>query len=262
MQQFQRERQSTAIKSAIAGIILTLAVHVGALCLVSFNGLKYLYPPPAETSFLMEVEALPEEEEPQIKQRGREPASENVDKDAPVELVKKSESPYQGAKANKTPATRENGHGDVEVPEVKREKEPELDPRATFPGMARKDTSTTAPHSALASSEKSSDGQPDGNTTTGKVEGNANAHLEGRTVLGMLQKPVYAVQESGTVVVSILVDQYGKVTSATPGARGTTVNNQKLWNAARDAAMRTKFTMKADAPAEQKGTITYKFNLK
>ena len=81
-------------------------------------------------------------------------------------------------------------------------------------------------------------------------------------VNGNLPVPNYTIQESGIVVVTIWVDQYGTVQKAIPGADGTTVTNSTLWNAARKAAMETKFNMSADAPALQEGTITYIFNLK
>ena len=77
-----------------------------------------------------------------------------------------------------------------------------------------------------------------------------------------LAKPTYKSQERGTVVVKIWVDQYGTVKRAEPGADGTTVTNAQLWNAARKAALETRFNTKADAPVMQEGTITYIFNLK
>ena len=92
---------------------------------------------------------------------------------------------------------------------------------------------------------------------------NGNTFLEGRKVnKSTLTKPSYNLQESGTVVVKIWVDQYGHVQRAEPGADGTTITNAKLWAAARKAAMDAVFDMKADAPALQEGTITYIFNLK
>ena len=81
-------------------------------------------------------------------------------------------------------------------------------------------------------------------------------------MVGGLAKPAYTVQEQGVVVVTVWVDQYGTVTRAQAGATGTTVNNNTLWNAARDAAMKTKFNTDGDAPAMQQGTITYIFELK
>lgn len=89
-----------------------------------------------------------------------------------------------------------------------------------------------------------------------------NADLQGRNVIGTLPRPSYSVQESGTVVVTIWVDQYGNVTKAQAGAEGTTATSKKLWEEARKAALRAHFNQKADAPALQQGTITYIFSLK
>ena len=176
------------------------------------------------------------------------------------ELVQKAESPYVNDRPNTTPATRPDPHGDVEVPTPKQE-EPKLDPRASFPGMSQKDDKATAPHSAAEASEGFKAGQPDGNTKEGRTTGNANAHLQGRNVVGTLPKPSYNAQMEGTVVVQVKVDQYGNVTEAIPGVEGTTVTDKSLWNAARAAAMKAHFNMSADAPVLQTGTITYKFKL-
>ena len=131
-----------------------------------------------------------------------------------------------------------------------------------FTRMSKKDTSLTAPHSAEEGSATFKAGQPDGNTDKGQTTGAPNAHLKGRNVVGTLPRPAYRVQESGTVVVTVWVDQYGTVKKAQAGADGTTVTNTELWTAARNAAMNTKFNLKADAPALQQGTITYIFTLK
>lgn len=86
--------------------------------------------------------------------------------------------------------------------------------------------------------------------------------LNGRTLDGALPRPAYSVPESGTVVVSIWVDNYGKVRKAVAGADGTTVTDSELWAAARKAALETRFNMDSDAPKLQQGSITYIFNLK
>ena len=78
---------------------------------------------------------------------------------------------------------------------------------------------------------------------------------------GTLPRPSYGVQKAGTVVVEIWVDNYGNVQKAVAGAAGTTVTDKTLWQAARKAALGAHFNMSADAPALQKGTITYVFNL-
>ena len=260
MKQYLRERNERERNSVLTGIVLTVAVHVCAAVLVSFTGIKYLYPPPPESTMLLEFE---EDVEMPEQKPGREPKGEDVDPEKIIELVQRSESPNVSKKPNVTPATKPDTHGDVEVPEPPRKEEPALDPRATFPGMAKKDTSITSPHSASEGSTEYKPGQPTGNVNKGDSEGKPNAHLEGRTVdKAGLKKPVYASQESGKVVVKIWVDQYGKVQKAVPGIEGTTVTDKALWTAAKNAAMETGFNMSASAPALQEGTITYIFNLK
>ena len=260
MKQYLRERGERQRNAVMTGIIMTLAVHVGAALLVSFTGIKYLYPPPVENTFLLDFE----EEQVEVKQNeGRDPRGEDVNPDEKVELVQRSESPNVSKKPNLTPATKPDPHGDVEVTEPKRDEEPKLDPRATFPGMGKKDTTLTAQHGASEPGSTFKPGQPTGNVKTGNTEGKPNAHLEGRTVdKAGLKKPVYTSQESGKVVVKIWVDQYGKVQKAVPGADGTTVTDRALWTAARNAALETGFNMSSSAPALQEGTITYIFNLK
>lgn len=84
--------------------------------------------------------------------------------------------------------------------------------------------------------------------------------LTGRSPVNV-QKPTYPGKEEGTVVVSITVDKNGRVISATPGVRGSTSLSQPLLDAAKNAALSTRFNEDPNASAIQKGTITYKFVL-
>lgn len=252
-------RRNSELMSNVLGVVLAVSLTGGSAATLSFTGLKYIYPPPEETSFV--VDFTQEEEQVKPKPRGRAPRAENVDKKKAIELVQKSESPYKTtAKNNVTTATRPDDFGDVDTPDI--EKEDALDPRATFPGMSKKDTSVTAPHSAREAGDAYKAGQPDGNTLKGRTEGMANAHLKGRNTVGALAKPKYNIQKEGIVVVAIKVDQYGTVKGAIPGAPGTTVTDKNLWAAARVAALETHFNQAPDAPALQEGTITYYFKLK
>ena len=76
---------------------------------------------------------------------------------------------------------------------------------------------------------------------------------------GGLIKPNYSVDDYGTVVVDILVNAKGDVVEATIG-KGTNTPNTNLRNEAIRAAKRTKFNT-VSSVTNQKGTITYKFNL-
>jgi len=84
--------------------------------------------------------------------------------------------------------------------------------------------------------------------------------LSGRSSLS-LPKPNFPGNEAGTVVVEVTVDKIGKVTKALPGVKGSTTIDSDLLEAARKAAMSAVFNTDQNAPAFQKGTITYHFRL-
>jgi TonB family protein len=88
--------------------------------------------------------------------------------------------------------------------------------------------------------------------------GGISYKLDNRKVKS-IPKPNYNSKDEGLVVVDIWVDKKGNVTKAVAGARGTTTTNNSLWKLAVEAAKRAKFDVKADAPEEQKGQITYNF---
>ncbi len=106
-----------------------------------------------------------------------------------------------------------------------------------------------------------------GTGTSGTGNGNGTGgdgvsySLEGRSVQS-LPNPEYKYQGDGTVVVEVSVDREGKVTDATPGAKGSTTLDDYLLGVAKAAALKTTFQRKPDAPLKQKGTITYHFVLK
>ena len=106
-------------------------------------------------------------------------------------------------------------------------------------------------------------GVPTGNASYGKtsgVGGWGSFDLGGRSLGGGgLIKPNYSVDDYGTVVIDILVDAKGNVVEATIG-KGTNTPNTNLRNEAVRAAKRTKFNA-VSSVTNQKGTITYKFNL-
>lgn len=84
--------------------------------------------------------------------------------------------------------------------------------------------------------------------------------LEGRNARS-LPKPTFPGNESGVVVVEVTVDKFGKVTKALPGIKGSNTVNADLLEAAKKAALAANFNSDENAPAFQKGTITYHFIL-
>jgi len=88
---------------------------------------------------------------------------------------------------------------------------------------------------------------------------NISPDLSGR--VRFLQKPDYPGNEYGTVVVEVSVDKMGKITTVQGGFRGTNTTNSDLLEAAKKAALATKFDADPNAYPIQKGTITYHFVL-
>lgn len=98
-------------------------------------------------------------------------------------------------------------------------------------------------------------GSGSGNQGTG-----VSFDLSGRSARS-LPKPVYPGDDEGVVIVKVTVDKNGNVTAAEPGARGTTIMDQRFWNEARQAALKARFNVDNNAPAFQQGTISYRFRL-
>ena len=72
-----------------------------------------------------------------------------------------------------------------------------------------------------------------------------------------LPVPAYLCEGGGDVVVDIVVNQRGAVTSSSISSQ--TKASECLFAEALKAARRSRFTVKADAPSAQKGSITYRF---
>lgn len=163
-------------------------------------------------------------------------------------------------------------------PVVKREPvpvpQPKVDPRALFPG-----TNSTGDKAGQGGNEGIT-GKPG---DQGKVTGDPNAtgydgtggsgggigtgigtgvsfDLTGRSKR-QIPPPSKNFKESGTVVVTIFVNRAGNVTRVITGTKGTTTPSTQLRLLAEQAARKAKFSPKDDAAEEQKGTITYNFEL-
>lgn len=256
--QYIREREKQNKVSRTAGAVLTVSIHVGLAASCFFAGFTYLDPPPPEKEqILIEFEET-EVRKPKQTWNGTRPRAEVASKE--INLVQQSEALHKGSKTNEAPEATVGDKGDVEVPEPPREKP--IDRRALFSAANNKtEKDTLAAQTAREVTDALKAGHALGNTNTGETRGEPKAKLAGRTVNGTLPRPSFGVQAEGTVVVDIWVDNYGQVQKAVAGAEGTNVTDKTLWQAARKAALGAHFNMSADAPAMQKGTITYIFKI-
>ena len=74
----------------------------------------------------------------------------------------------------------------------------------------------------------------------------------------VLPNPVYTCPEGGTIVISIIVDELGKITKMDFNPTLSSTSNGCLIDAAMEYAQQSRFSTKA-GKKKQMGTITYKF---
>lgn len=259
-EQYLKERERQEKKSRVTGVALTISMHVVLLICCFIMGFTYLDPPPPEQEQILIEFDEPEISIPKQTLDGTKPRSEEADPTKDINLVQRSQAQNEGTKSNEAPEATVDEFGDVETPEPERKKE--INRKALFTAAENKtQKDTLAAQTAREVSDALAAGHAKGNTKTGETAGEPNAKLSGRTVDGTLPKPTYGVAADGIVVVDIWVDQHGQVQKAMAGAEGTTVTDNTLWQEARKAALKAHFNMSADAPALQKGTITYIFKL-
>ena len=256
MSKVPKEKGKEEKRAKMIGAGMTICVHLLALSIFFSTGFKVIYPPPTEVGIEVNFEMEPPK--PIEVKSGNEPRVEKPNPKKEVRLVQRSESAIIGSRANKGVESTMGDKGDVEQYEAPRPKP--IDKRALFPSAANADS--TAPQVAKEISDRLSAGHPEGNTRVGSLEGEPSARLAGRSLMGNLPEPEYAVNKAGKVIVKISVDQYGTVISATSGISGTTVQDKTLWEAAKKAALKAKFNLSSSAPVVQEGTITYIFKLK
>jgi hypothetical protein len=139
-----------------------------------------------------------------------------------------------------------------------------VDTRTLFPGSTAGSTANSQGDSS--SSAQGNRGSADGNASNvedynaaEQLTVSSGVDLKGRYLISALPRPAYEVEVDGRVVIAILVNADGIVTSAEYEQNGSTTNNGVLVSAARAAALRARFTQgEADLQA---GTITYTFRL-
>ncbi len=109
-----------------------------------------------------------------------------------------------------------------------------------------------------------SNGDPDASGYYGAgghgASGNGNYRLGNRNAKNK-PKPAYNCNEEGRVVVKIYVNRQGRVIKAIPGVKGSTNNAPCLLQAAKYAALKTRWTEDTKAPETQIGKIIYNFKV-
>ena len=237
-------------KRKIISAGVTVLFHLLVLVLLLAFGLPYQDPPPPEIGVEMSADDLTEAEDGFAGTLGGgettdEPAVSSNNDDEPALTQNTEEVPLAAKPTKKKPQVQP------------KEETPEVDQTALFQkGKVKKGGSGQGEGGGDGTSKGSGSGQ--GNSGEGAGTNGTSFSLSGRGVKN-LSAPKTNRTETGNVVVEIKVDKDGNVIEAIAGARGTTLMNTNIWRTCEQAAKRSKFTAKEDAPEVQRGTITYKF---
>lgn len=254
----EKERKSRI--AAIAGTVLFHAIMLAVLLLLAFHT-----PLP-----------LPGEEGVEVNLGYSDDGMGNIQPEVPDQAPKAAPKQSQNnpdeqlvtENTEEAPAIDKNKKKSVKpapvvkpTPVVEKPKVPTVNQKAMYPG---KSTKTAAGGNEGITGKPGDQGNPNGiagspNYTGNGGKGNGISFDLGGRGSRSLPKPTYNSPEQGKIVVSIKVNREGKVTYASAGAKGTTISEINLRQQAESAARKTLFAADADAPEEQRGTITYVF---
>jgi outer membrane biosynthesis protein TonB len=212
---------------------------------------------------------------PSASDEGSDDAILTQDFEEAPEVVKKEPDPEEIRRQAEARAAQIRREQELEA-ERKRIEQEELERQKELEEQRLKDrikarvsgaltnTGTTGQSEGIAEGT-GNQGDPSGNpgvpNYTGGGQGTGVSFELGGRKAQSLVKPPYNIQKDGIVVVDITVDRSGRVTAATPGAKGSTTLEESLLKLAKEAALQTKFEPMSDGPIIQYGKITYDFRL-
>ena len=258
---------------------ITVVLHVLLILLLIFFGMTYLDPPPENgiainfgtsevgsgdkqptepvKSAPKQAAAQPVQSEPVIE---KEVVTQDTEEAPVIEKKKKQPTPVK----TKQPEPPKEEPKPVKKPEPKPDKSTNDALSSILNGPERSGTATGGEGNDNQAGDKGSPaGDPNASSYYGQgsgLDGDGNYRLGGRKALNK-EKFVQDCNESGIVVVKIVVDQTGRVVSAQPGMKGTTNSATCLTGPAKRAALATRFNSDSNAPSKQVGTIIYNFKL-
>ncbi len=271
------------LSSKNKGIISTIVVHGILILLLMVLGFTTPLPLPAEQGILINFGTSDDgmgAMEPKVEQNASLPSSsaslKQEEEEAPLTqeaeeapslaVKKEAKKKQEASRIKETVKQENNATTNQNQTDAQTEKPRETNKKALFPGQKVDGGNTGEGETGKQGNQGGEEGSPDSQNRIGSVGGGGDAergisaNLSGRSVL-KLPPPEYPSQKSGKVVVEVTVDKDGNVTKAIPGIKGSTTLDNELLKAAEKAALVAKFNVSANAPAYQKGTITYVFRL-
>lgn len=205
---------------------------------------------------------LTQDNEEAIKINQAKEAKRKAD-EAAADAKRKAEAAENKKKAEAAKIAKQKKDAEDKARQEQEAKKKALD--AMMGGLNKSDG--TASGSEGDDNKAGDKGQPDGDPyatsyygSPGSGSGTGGYGLNGRSLVnkGQVQQEC---NESGRVVVKIIVDRNGKVISAEPGVRGTTNNNPCLLEPAKKTAFMHKWNLDSNAPNQQVGFVVVNFKL-
>lgn len=267
---------SSPRRQHIIALGVTLLFHIGVVILLAVLYLRYSpsdqterrWPPVDSSEVLFGGEfvmigdqpelaessdlSAPAEAQPEPAPQPQVESTVNTGKPAPTPApMVTSERPSPAKTARQERPTEPTGPTKAEIEAAERAKREE-ETRRAIAGRVNFGKSSTQNDKGSGRA-----GSPNGNSTVGAASGTPGHNLKGRTIASWVSPEKAPL---GTITVSVSVNRQGQVTSATYlRGTGAAATSQAARQSCIRAAMGSKFSVNNDAPASQKGTITYHF---
>lgn len=233
----------------LIGLIVSIVAHGLLILCLLLMGLRYPDPPPPELGVEMDMGEFSDvgTDSEHAAEGGEDLSSESsYANDDNNELTQQSEDVPLTSKKTPSPTKNKKKPKDNVKPQSE---ETKIDQNALFTkGRVKKGSGGST--GVGEGSGKGSGGEGGGSGISFSLAGRGSKSLP---------EPTATSSENGSIVVEIRVDQEGNVVFAKAVWKGTTLTDTNLWRRCEQAAKKSKFTAKPDAPELQKGKITYIF---
>lgn len=243
-------------KSKGFGILGTILFHGIVLLLLFLMGFRTPLPLPGEEGVEVDLglynqgQGMVQPTKPAVPQKATPQPQPNNTKEDFVTQDTEDAPALEKKKENKP----------KEDPKLVDKPQPKVNKRALFQGS---DTPQDGGSEGITG-QLGDQGNPNGLANIKKYDGQGGSgngvgySLGGRGSVH-LQKPNEDFTEEGHIKVDIWVNRNGDVIRAEIASKGTDIVNSVMREKARQAALHSKFVDDANAPDEQRGTITYTF---
>lgn len=134
--------------------------------------------------------------------------------------------------------------------------------QGTVDRLAKASSQTTTRPAATTGSQSQSGAAAVSTTgNVGRVSVSAKVKVEDRYVRGSVVLPKVSMGPVGVVVVNVIMDHSGDVTSAKIN-KDSTISDEDILDACKEAALKTRFSINWEVSDKHPATITYTFTAK